>query len=182
MLADFGLAKVLAQGQEMHTMCGTPGYVAPEILLGKAGYTSACDIWSIGVVAYILLCGFPPFYDESTPALVQQIISGKYEFPSPWWDTVSQNAKSFISFLLNTDPATRPSAEQALHHPWMTSQASSASLSGTISKLKESAAKQKFKKVRTLPTLDCMSCAPSFCSNRVCLTHCAAGCTGHDGN
>jgi len=174
MLADFGLAKVLAQGQEMHTMCGTPGYVAPEILLGKAGYTSACDIWSIGVVAYILLCGFPPFYDESTPALVQQITSGRYEFPSPWWDTVSQNAKSFISFLLNTDPATRPSAEQALGHPWMISEASSAALSGTISKLKESAAKQKLKKVRNPPppnprmpfAVHCFSSALS--SNPVC--------------
>jgi calcium/calmodulin-dependent protein kinase I len=150
MLADFGLAKVLAEGQEMHTMCGTPGYVAPEILSGKAGYTSACDIWSIGVVAYILLCGFPPFYDESTPALVQQIVSGKYEFPSPWWDAVSENAKSFVRFLLNTDPVSRPSAEQALGHPWMTSEASSTALSGAISKLKESAAKKKLKKVREL--------------------------------
>jgi calcium/calmodulin-dependent protein kinase I len=152
MLADFGLAKVLAQGQEMHTMCGTPGYVAPEILSGKAGYTSACDIWSIGVVAYILVCGFPPFYDESTPALVQQITSGRYEFPSPWWDPVSENAKSFVRFLLNTDPATRPSAEQALSHPWLTSEASSAALPSTVSKLKESAAKQRLKKVRDCPT------------------------------
>ncbi len=148
MLADFGLAKVLAQGQEMHTMCGTPGYVAPEILSGKAGYTSACDIWSVGVVAYIILCGFPPFYDESTPALVQQITSGRYEFPSPWWDAVSENAKSFVRHLLNTDPVARPSAEQALAHPWMTAEASSAALLGTVSKLKESAAKQKLKKVR----------------------------------
>ena len=150
MLADFGLAKVLANGQEMHTMCGTPGYVAPEILGGKAGYTSAVDIWSIGVVAYILLCGFPPFYDESTPALVQQIISGNYEFPSPYWDEVSENAKSFVRFLLNTDPAARPTAEQALAHTWIKSEASSAKLSGTVSKLKESAAKKRLKKVRCI--------------------------------
>jgi serine/threonine protein kinase len=148
MLADFGLAKVLAQGQEMHTMCGTPGYVAPEILSGKGGYTSACDIWSIGVVAYILLCGFPPFYDESTPALVQQITSGRYEFPSPWWDPVSDNAKAFVRFLLNTDAASRPSAENALAHPWMTSEASNTALPSTVTKLKESAAKQRLKKVR----------------------------------
>ena len=152
MLADFGLAKVLANGQEMHTMCGTPGYVAPEILGGKAGYTSAVDIWSIGVVAYILLCGFPPFYDESTPALVQQILSGKYDFPSPFWDQVSENAKSFVRFLLNTDPASRPTAEQALAHPWITSEASSAKLSGTVSKLKESAARKRLKKVSRLST------------------------------
>jgi calcium/calmodulin-dependent protein kinase I len=152
MLADFGLAKVLANGQEMHTMCGTPGYVAPEILGGKAGYTSAVDIWSIGVVAYILLCGFPPFYDESTPALVQQILAGKYDFPSPFWDQVSENAKSFVRFLLNTDPASRPTAEQALAHPWITSEASSAKLSGTVSKLKESAARKRLKKVSRLST------------------------------
>ena len=94
--------------------------------------------WTSGALEWspTYCCAVLPLYDESTPALGQQIISGKVEFPSPYWDEVSENAKSFVRFLLNTDPAVRPTAEQALAYTWNKSEASSAKLSGTVSKLK----------------------------------------------
>jgi serine/threonine protein kinase len=100
------------------TACGTPGYVSPEIIAGK-GYGQEVDYWSIGIVSYILLCGFPPFYDEDNTALFEQIKAGKFEFPSPYWDDISENAKDFISSLLKVDPAERLCGEDVLAHPWL---------------------------------------------------------------
>ena len=91
-IADFGLAKLLHSDSLMQTACGTPGYVAPEILEGKV-YDEAVDLWSLGVIMYILLCGFPPFYDENNTALFATIKSGLFDFPSPYWDPVSENGK-----------------------------------------------------------------------------------------
>ncbi|OWZ22298.1 CAMK/CAMKL protein kinase [Phytophthora megakarya] len=102
----------------MQTACGTPGYVAPEILEGRP-YGAEVDLWSLGVIAYILLCGFPPFYDENNAALFQSIKSGVYDYPSPYWDCVSDSAKDLISRLLVVDPKKRFTAQQVLDHPWV---------------------------------------------------------------
>ena len=117
-ISDFGLARFLASNDFATTACGTPGYVAPEILLGK-GYGKEVDYWSIGITLYILLCGFPPFYDEDNTALFEQIKSGSFEYPSPYWDDISDMAKDIISKLLQVDPADRPTAEEILEHPWV---------------------------------------------------------------
>uniref|UniRef100_A0A9J2PKR1 Protein kinase domain-containing protein n=1 Tax=Ascaris lumbricoides TaxID=6252 RepID=A0A9J2PKR1_ASCLU len=117
MISDFGLSKTEDSGV-MATACGTPGYVAPEVLQQKP-YGKAVDIWSIGVITYILLCGYPPFYDESDANLFAQIIRGEYEFDSPYWDEISDSAKDFISHLMCCDPEMRYTCEQALAHPWI---------------------------------------------------------------
>ncbi|POM65038.1 CAMK/CAMK1 protein kinase, partial [Phytophthora palmivora] len=117
-IADFRLAKLIKGDSLMQTACGTPGYVAPEILEGRP-YGAEVDLWSLGVIAYILLCGFPPFYDENNAALFQSIKSGVYDYPSPYWDCVSDSAKDLISRLLVVDPKKRFTAQQVLDHPWV---------------------------------------------------------------
>lgn len=102
----------------MYTACGTPAYVAPEILEGK-GYTLKVDSWSLGVITYVMLCGFPPFYDEDNEKMFEFIKQGQYDFPSPFWDDISSSAKDLISKLLVTDPLKRLSAEDALKHEWL---------------------------------------------------------------
>ncbi|CBY15352.1 unnamed protein product [Oikopleura dioica] len=118
MLSDFGLSKMLYSDTAMlQTACGTPGYVAPEILLQQP-YGKAVDVWSIGVIAYILLCGYPPFYDESDANLFEQIKKAEYEFDSPYWDEISDSAKDFIKHLMEKSPLKRFTCLQALDHPW----------------------------------------------------------------
>ncbi|XP_029902029.1 calcium/calmodulin-dependent protein kinase type 1D [Myripristis murdjan] len=118
MISDFGLSKMEGSGDVMSTACGTPGYVAPEVLAQKP-YSKAVDCWSIGVIAYILLCGYPPFYDENDSKLFEQILKADYEFDAPYWDDISDSAKDFISSLMEKDPAKRYTCEQALRHPWI---------------------------------------------------------------
>ena len=108
-VSDFGLARFY-DDDVMTTACGTPGYVAPEILHGK-GYGLEVDYWSIGVILYIILCGFPPFYEESNQALFETIKSGSFEFPSPFWDGISDMAKDLVSNCLKVDPKERYTAE-----------------------------------------------------------------------
>jgi len=103
MLSDFGLSKLLQSDKMMKTACGTPGYVAPEVLM-RMPYTSSVDVWSIGVITYILLCGYPPFYEESDYLLFEQIKKAEYEFDSPYWDDISDDAKSFVSRLMEKRP------------------------------------------------------------------------------
>eukprot|EP00325_Prymnesiales_sp_UTEX-LB-985_P017093 CAMPEP_0174761330 /NCGR_PEP_ID=MMETSP1094-20130205/109220_1 /TAXON_ID=156173 /ORGANISM="Chrysochromulina brevifilum, Strain UTEX LB 985" /LENGTH=184 /DNA_ID=CAMNT_0015967277 /DNA_START=797 /DNA_END=1351 /DNA_ORIENTATION=- len=118
-IADFGLARVVKDKELMKTACGTPGYVAPEVLR-NIGYTgSACDMWSTGVILYILLCGFPPFYEEDLPALFDQILLGRYEFSSPWWDNISQQAKDLVNKLLVVDHKKRMTASGLMSDPWI---------------------------------------------------------------
>jgi calcium/calmodulin-dependent protein kinase-4 len=118
-LADFGLSKMMAADVTMQTVCGTPGYVAPEILLGKP-YDSSVDLWSVGVIAYIMLCGFEPFYsDHGDAAMYARILNCDYQFLAPYWDTVSLNAKDLIAKLLVLDPKKRLTAKQALNHAWV---------------------------------------------------------------
>ncbi|XP_051546907.1 calcium/calmodulin-dependent protein kinase type 1D-like [Myxocyprinus asiaticus] len=118
MISDFGLSKMEGTGDVMSTACGTPGYVAPEVLAQKP-YSKAVDCWSIGVIAYILLCGYPPFYDENDSKLFEQILKADYEFDAPYWDDISDSAKDFISCLMEKDPAKRYTCDQALRHPWI---------------------------------------------------------------
>ncbi|KAJ2611398.1 serine/threonine protein kinase [Coemansia sp. RSA 1365] len=121
-LADFGLAKIVGEQAFMKTVCGTPMYVAPEVLtVRQVGvYDKLVDMWSLGVVLYICLCGFPPFSDElAPPPMRDQIIAGMYSFPSPYWDTVSPEAIDLVCQMLQVDPRNRISVDAALAHPWL---------------------------------------------------------------
>uniref|UniRef100_A0A8C2C0M8 Calcium/calmodulin-dependent protein kinase IGb n=1 Tax=Cyprinus carpio TaxID=7962 RepID=A0A8C2C0M8_CYPCA len=115
MISDFGLSKMEDNGI-MSTACGTPGYVAPEVLAQKP-YSKAVDCWSIGVITYILLCGYPPFYEETETRLFSKIMKAQYEFDSPFWDDISESAKDFIRNMMQKNPKMRYDTEQALRHP-----------------------------------------------------------------
>lgn len=138
------MAKIANGELLLKTACGTPNYVAPEVLLNN-GYGPAVDMWSIGVILYILLCGFPPFYSENTPDLFDQIIHGKYDFPSPYWDRVSSQAKDLIKNLLQVDPQIRFTPDDCLNHPWITGHTEKEKLPKIIDQLKKFNAKRKFK-------------------------------------
>merc|ERR1719181_726958 len=127
-VADFGLARMVSGKDMMKTACGTPGYVAPEVLKNQGYDSGAVDIWSVGVILYILLCGFPPFYEEELPALFDQILHARYDFPTPWWDNISKEAKDLVTKLLELDPKTRLTATQVKAHVWCSGNASSAPL------------------------------------------------------
>jgi serine/threonine protein kinase len=124
-LTDFGFAKRTDASavRPLETPCYTPYYAAPEVL-GPEKYDKSCDMWSLGVVMYILLCGFPPFYSAHglpmSPGMKSRIRSGQYGFPSPEWDKVSEQAKSLIRGLLKTDPAERLNIDQVMAHIWIT--------------------------------------------------------------
>jgi len=118
-VADFGLSKEFDDNNKaLETMCGTPDYVAPEVLRGN-GYTNAVDIWSIGVVTYVMLCGSPPFYGNDDKEVFLKILQSDYKFFSPEWDSISKEAKEFISVLLVLEPQRRPTAAQCLEAPWI---------------------------------------------------------------
>jgi calcium/calmodulin-dependent protein kinase I len=117
-LADFGLAQQVSPEELLHDKSGTPGYVAPEMLKGEL-YGKPVDMWALGVILYILLCGFPPFYEDDTSELFKIIKKGEYEFFEPYWDEVSDEAKDLVSKLLVVDPEKRYTAVQAKEHPWM---------------------------------------------------------------
>ena len=122
-LADFGLARIMEDGC-LKTMCGTPAYVAPEVLfqsVKKNGYHHEVDLWSLGVVVYVMLSGFLPFSHDSKPALFELIKNGDFDFPSPWWDEVSRDATDFVNGLLVVDPAERFTIDQCLRHEWLQS-------------------------------------------------------------
>lgn len=116
-IADFGLSKVIWDSQTM-TPCGTVGYTAPEIVKDER-YSKSVDMWAMGCVLYTLLCGFPPFYDESIQVLTEKVARGQYTFLSPWWDEISKPAQDLVSHLLTVDPEKRYSIQQFLNHPWI---------------------------------------------------------------
>lgn len=116
-LADFGLSKVIWDASTM-TPCGTVGYTAPEIIRDQK-YSKAVDMWAMGCVLYTLLCGFPPFYDESIKTLTEKVAKGQYSFLSPWWDDISSSSKDLIIHLLCIDPDERYTIDEFLHHPWI---------------------------------------------------------------
>ncbi|RLN55717.1 hypothetical protein BBJ28_00012413 [Nothophytophthora sp. Chile5] len=156
-LADFGFAKkVEVDSDGLVTACGTPGYVAPEILEGKP-YGKTVDIWSIGVITYILLCGYPPFHDDNHNALFKKIKKGKFQFDSPYWDHVSDDAKDLISQMLVVDPEKRYSVavvvadcratvDQLLAHRWVTgTEVATVQLTSALEELRRFNARRKFK-------------------------------------
>ncbi|KAH8693815.1 calcium/calmodulin-dependent protein kinase [Talaromyces proteolyticus] len=116
-IADFGLSKVIWDSQTM-TPCGTVGYTAPEIVKDER-YSKSVDMWALGCVLYTLLCGFPPFYDESIQILTEKVARGQYTFLSPWWDDISKSAQDLVSHLLTVDPDKRYSIREFLNHPWI---------------------------------------------------------------
>uniref|UniRef100_A0A3Q1I8E3 Serine/threonine-protein kinase DCLK2 n=1 Tax=Anabas testudineus TaxID=64144 RepID=A0A3Q1I8E3_ANATE len=118
-LGDFGLATVV-EGP-LYTVCGTPTYVAPEII-AESGYGLKVDIWAAGVITYILLCGFPPFRSDNNQQedLFDQILLGRLDFPSPYWDNITDSAKELIGKMLQVNAETRYTAEDVLSHPWVT--------------------------------------------------------------
>jgi len=144
MISDFGLSKMEESGV-MATACGTPGYVAPEVLAQKP-YGKAVDVWSIGVISYILLCGYPPFYDENDANLFAQILKGEFEFDSPYWDDISEEAKDFIRSLMCVNVEHRLTCEAALDHCWITGKQSERDIHATVSEqLKKNFAKSRWK-------------------------------------
>ncbi|KAI7905540.1 kinase-like domain-containing protein, partial [Cokeromyces recurvatus] len=120
-IADFGLSKVVWDQQTM-TPCGTVGYTAPEIVKDQR-YSKSVDMWALGCVLYTLLCGFPPFYDESIKILTEKVAKGQYTFLSPWWDNISDEAKDLIENLLCVDPDKRYNINEFLDHPWIKNEA-----------------------------------------------------------
>jgi len=117
-VTDFGLSKDFGGGSRLQTSCGTPDYVAPEVLSGSP-YDNSVDIWSTGVISYILLCGFPPFYGKTDQQVFDKILRVDYSFPSPDWDDISSAAKDFITAILVRDGSARPTAKECLESPWL---------------------------------------------------------------
>lgn len=120
-VSDFGLAKFLIPKtqEKLFTACGTPSYVAPEII-SSLGYDSKVDCWSLGVILFVMLCGYPPFYADDNNELFSLIKGSKYEFSAPDWDEVSEQAKDLIRKLLVIDPKQRLNPDEILKHPWLT--------------------------------------------------------------
>jgi calcium/calmodulin-dependent protein kinase I len=133
-IADFGLSKTFNSGEKLETSCGTPDYVAPEVITADGGYDKSVDMWSVGVITYVLLCGFSPFLSSTQTGLFEKIIKVEYDFPDPEWTHISQQAKDFIQHLLLKDPEKRFTAQQCLDHPWLNGNAGTESLAnGEIS-------------------------------------------------
>ena len=117
-IADFGFAKRVTELSSHETACGTPGYVAPEILRGDP-YGTEVDIWSMGVICYVLLAGYPPFYDEDQKKLFKKIKEGRYYFHDEYWSATSPEAIDMIKQMLCVDQSKRWTADQLLRHPWI---------------------------------------------------------------
>jgi len=147
-LADFGLAiEVQGDQQAWFGFAGTPGYLSPEVLK-KEPYGKPVDIWACGVILYILLVGYPPFWDEDQHRLYAQIKAGAYDYPSPEWDTVTPEAKNLINQMLTVNPSKRIRAEEALKHPWICQRERVASVfhrQETVDCLKKFNARRKLK-------------------------------------
>jgi len=146
-IADFGFAKKVYAECTLSTQCGTPGYVAPEILQGDK-YDQRADMWSVGVILYILLGGYPPFIENTQRELFRKIKRGDYEFHEEYWGTVSKDARELIRSLLTVKPSDRLSADEALENKWIRGDADSLAKKGldkNLQSLKRFNAKRKFK-------------------------------------
>uniref|UniRef100_A0A8P4GRW1 calcium/calmodulin-dependent protein kinase n=1 Tax=Dicentrarchus labrax TaxID=13489 RepID=A0A8P4GRW1_DICLA len=173
-LADFGLAiEVQGDQQAWFGFAGTPGYLSPEVLR-KDPYGKPVDIWACGVILYILLVGYPPFWDEDQHKLYQQIKAGAYDFPSPEWDTVTPEAKNLINQMLTINPAKRITADQAIKHPWVCQRSTVASMmhrQETVECLRKFNARRKLKgAILTTMLLLCFCFGARTCVCFVCLS------------
>lgn len=115
-IIDFGLAASYKPGQKLKTKAGTPFYVSPQVL--KGSYTYKCDIWSCGVIVYILICGYPPFYGDDDAQILRSVKSGRFDFPDAEWSNISSECKNLIKRMLSLQEDARPEAEALLDDPW----------------------------------------------------------------
>ncbi|KAI8801989.1 calcium/calmodulin-dependent protein kinase type 1 [Cladochytrium replicatum] len=145
LITDFGLSKAVDEGMELQTTCGTPNYAAPEILTRK-GHGKPVDMWAIGVITYVLLSGYTPFWGDDQASLFQCIMECDYEFDEENWSQVSSSAKDFIAKLLLVDPEKRLTAEEAMAHVWLTRDADLATADLLETYKKNFNAKRTFKK------------------------------------
>lgn len=146
-IADFGFAKKVKAPNSLTTQCGTPGYVAPEILEGKP-YDTQADMWSLGVIVYILLGGYPPFIEQNQRELFRKIRKGQYEFHEEYWGQVSDDAKNMISKLLTVSPTQRYDAQGAMNNGWIRAddkKLAAQNLGVNLEQMKKFNAKRKFK-------------------------------------
>ena len=116
-IIDFGTSQTFDPDQPMSQKFGTPYYIAPEVL--KKKYTAKCDIWSIGVILYILLCGYPPFNGGNDKQIIEAVLKGKFTLEEPEWDDISEDAKDLVRKMLEYEPSKRISASDALQHKWI---------------------------------------------------------------
>jgi len=119
-LIDFGLAKKVGQNEVMNAPNGTPYYIAPEVL--KGSYTTQCDNWSMGIVLFIMLSGKPPFGGKANKEIIDNVLTGSYNYNNPVWENISDSAKDLIDKLLNKQADERLTAEEAYNHPWLATQ------------------------------------------------------------
>jgi len=147
-IIDFGLSCRFEVGQQMATKAGTPYYVAPQVLAGK--YDESCDVWSCGVIMFILLCGYPPFYGDTDAEVLKKVREGVFTFNPSDWRNISDDAKDLIRKMLQFNPKDRFTAEQALNHVWVKKTAPKASdaplESAHVDNLKNFRAQNKLKK------------------------------------
>lgn len=115
-IIDFGTSRKIMLNEKLQTRMGTPYYIAPEVL--NRNYDKKCDIWSLGIIMYILFCGYPPFNGSTDEKIMQRIQNENFQFPPEEWDIVSNEAKELISLMLEKNPEERPSAAELLKHPW----------------------------------------------------------------
>eukprot|EP00128_Syssomonas_multiformis_P014092 Colp12_sorted_trinity150504_noHs@12596 len=146
-VTDFGLSAVITNDSTMDSMCGTPMYMAPEVISGL-GYTRKCDMWSCGVIMYFLLSGHPPFYDKHEGTLYQKIQAGELHFDGPLWHSISDSGKSLVSGMLSVDTAQRLTAREVLDHPWITGKHSGSErqLPNVLELMRHYNAERRFKK------------------------------------
>lgn len=162
-ITDFGLSAIFNEEEEMKMLraVGTPGYISPEILESletNEPYGPETDIWSAGVIMYILLCGFPPFYGDDEEDVYDQICEGEYSYPSPYWDGISDAAKDLIDKCLVLNPKNRITAHHALRHPWIADENRDVNMESAITELKKFNARRKFKgAVKAIQALNKMS-------------------------
>ncbi|KDO20510.1 CAMK/CAMK1 protein kinase [Saprolegnia parasitica CBS 223.65] len=142
-IADFGFAKQDFEGK-LTDKCGSPDYIAPEIL-ARSFYGKQVDVWSAGIITYILLCGYPPFSGKNNTVLFNNIKAGQFEFESPYWDDVSSEAKAFVRRMLVVDPSARATVDMLLNDVWITGDVSATPLNGVMDELRRFNARRKFK-------------------------------------
>merc|ERR1712056_108907 len=147
-IIDFGLSCKFDAGQVLTTKAGTPYYVAPQVLAGK--YDQLSDMWSVGVIMYVMLCGYPPFFGETDAEVLSKVRLGNFSFNAADWKNISEDAKNLIRMLLKMNPRDRYTAEQALNHEWVKNKAPKASAvelkSGFVDNLRGFRSQNKLKK------------------------------------